>query len=63
MLHEYRQFHGQHKNKWYFSRHCERLWNKDFDTLSYELDRPLLKAKDKNVIGLMKDNSSGKIMM
>ena len=33
-----------------------------FDTLNYELDRPLPKAKNKKGIGLMKDKLGGKIM-
>ena len=33
-----------------------------FDTSNYELDRPLLKGKNKQVIGLMKNELSGKIM-
>ena len=33
-----------------------------FDTSNYELNRPLPKGGNKNVIGLMKDKSSGKIM-
>ena len=33
-----------------------------FDTSNYELDRPLPKIKNKKVIGLMKDESGGKIM-
>ena len=33
-----------------------------FDTSNYELNRPLPKGKNKNVIGLMKDKLSGKIM-
>ena len=32
------------------------------DTSNYELDRPLLKGKNKKVIGLMKDELGGKIM-
>ena len=32
------------------------------DTSNYELYRPLLKAKDKNVIGLIKDELDEKIM-
>ena len=33
-----------------------------FDTLSYELDRPLPNGKNKNVIGLMKGELGGKTM-
>ena len=33
-----------------------------FDTSNYELDTPLPKGKNKNVIGLMKDELGGKIM-
>ena len=33
-----------------------------FDTSNYELDRPLLKGKNKKVIGLMTDELGGKIM-
>ena len=33
-----------------------------FDTLNYQLDRPLSKGKDKNVIRLMKDKFRLKIM-
>ena len=33
-----------------------------FDTSSYELDRPLPKGKNKNVIGLMKDELGAKTM-
>ena len=34
-----------------------------FDTSNYELDRPLPKGKNKKVIGLMKDELGGKIMI
>ena len=33
-----------------------------FDTSNYELDRPLPKAKNKKIIGLMKNELGGKIM-
>ena len=33
-----------------------------FDTSNYELNRPLLKGKNKKVIGLMKDELGGKII-
>ena len=35
---------------------------KRFDTSNYELERPLLKGKAKNVIGLIKNAIDGKIM-
>ena len=35
---------------------------KRFDTSNYEVDRPLPKGKNKKVIGLMKDESGGKII-
>ena len=34
-----------------------------FDTSNYELDRPLLKEKNKKVLGLMKDELGGKIII
>ena len=36
--------------------------NYELDTSNYELDSPLPKTKNKKVIGLMKDESGGKIM-
>ena len=33
-----------------------------FDTVNYELDRPLPKGKNNKVAGLMKDELGGKIM-
>ena len=36
---------------------------KRFDTSNYECDRPLLKGKNKKVIGLMKYELGGKIMV
>ena len=34
-----------------------------FDTLNYELDKPLPKIKNKKVIGLMKDELGEKLMI
>ena len=34
-----------------------------FDTLSYELNRPLSRGRNKKVIGLMKDELGGKLMV
>ena len=34
-----------------------------FDTSNYELDRPLLKGKNKNIIGLMNSKLGEKIMI
>ena len=36
---------------------------KRFDTSNYECDRPLLKGKNKKVVGLMKYELGGKIMV
>ena len=36
---------------------------KSFDTSNYEVDRPLPTGKNKRVIGLMKDELGGKIIM
>ena len=36
---------------------------KRFDTSNYEVDRPLPTGKNKKVIGLMKDELGGKIIM
>ena len=33
-----------------------------FDTPNFELDRPLPKAKNKEIIGLMKDEIGGKVI-
>ena len=36
---------------------------KRFDTSNYEVNRRLLKVKNKKVVGLMKDELGGKIMI
>ena len=51
-----------YKNRWYLKKHCTRCWAR-LDTSNYELDRPLPKGKDKKVIGLLKDELGGKIMI
>ena len=64
MLYGYRQFHCIYKNRWYLQIYCRRCWNfKDIDTSNYELDRPLPKEKNKKVIGLMKEELGGKIII
>ena len=54
MLHKYRRLYSLHKNRRYLCTHCKRC-SKKFDISIYELDRPLPKEKNKNVILLMKD--------
>ena len=41
----------------YIAEHVESR----FDTSNYELDRPLPKQKNKNVIGLIRDELGGKL--
>ena len=60
MLYGYRYFHCIHKNRWYLQI-AEDVETR-FDTSHYELDRLLLKGKNKKVIGLMKDELGGKIL-
>ena len=40
----------------------QKISKKRFDTSNYEVNRPLPTGKNKNVIGLMKDELGGKIM-
>ena len=56
-------FHYIHKNRWYL----QRYWG-IFDTSNYELecnsiDRSLPKGKNKKLIGLIKDELGGKILI
>ena len=60
MSYRYRQFHYIHKNR--YIDIAEDVQTR-FNTLNYELDRPLCKEKNKNVVGLMKDELGGKIMI
>ena len=61
MLHGYRQLYSPHKNRIHLLRHCKRCWKK-IDTSNDEIERPLPKAKNPKVIGLMKYEWGGKIM-
>ena len=45
-----------------FANIMQKMLKTRFDTSNYELDRPLLKGKNKKVIGLMKGQLGGKIM-
>ena len=62
MSYGHRHLYCIHKDRWYLSKHCRKCWNK-VDSSNYESDRPLPKGKNKKVIGLMKDESGGKIMI
>ena len=46
-----------------FSEDIAMMLKKRFDTSNYEVSRPLPKGKNKKVIGLMKDELGGKIMI
>ena len=54
MLHRYRQFHNLHRNRIYLGKNWE-------EKLLIQ-DRRLLRGKNKEVIGLMKDELDRKIM-
>ena len=45
------------------SKHIAEDVETKFDTSNYELDRPLTTEKNKKVIGFMKDELGGKIMV
>ena len=49
---------------WYINRYLLRFADVErrFGTSSYELNRPLLKGKNKKTIGIIKDKIGGKIM-
>ena len=46
----------------YIYKDIEEDIRKIFDTSNYNVDRPLLMGKNKNVIGLMEDELVGQIM-
>ena len=60
MLHGYRQIY--HYNKTNVYEDIENDVEKRFDTLNYEINRPLQIRKDKKVIGLMIDKLGEKNM-
>ena len=47
----------------YIHKETEKDVEIRFDTSNHELDKQLCKGKNKTVIGLMKDESEGKIMV
>ena len=49
-----------HKKR-YLQKYCRRV-DARFDTSNYDLERQLSKAKNKNVIGSMKDQLGGQLM-
>ena len=46
----------------YIYRHTAEDAKTRFDTSNFEIDRPLAKGKDKNLIGLMKNELGGQII-
>ena len=61
MLHRYRQLYRLHRIESIYVNIAKDV-EASFDTSNYELERPLPKRKKKKLIGLMKDELSGKIM-
>ena len=62
MPHRYRQLYSLHKNNYDIYVDTAKDVETKFDTLNYEIERPLRKEKDKKVIGLMKVKLGQKIM-
>ena len=62
LLYGYRQLPCSRKNKDIVYRDIAEDAETRFDTLNFELDRPLSKGKSKKVIGLMKFELGGPIM-
>ena len=61
MLYRYRQFHYSCKTDDIYKNIAEDVESR-FDTFNFEIDRPLPKGKNKNVIGLMRDQLVGQYM-
>ena len=60
-LYGYQQFHFIYNSRWYLQNIAEDV-ETTFDTSNYELDRPFPKGKNEKVIGLIRDELSGKII-
>ena len=61
MLYRCRQFHYSYKTDDIYKNIAEDVESR-FDTFNFEIDRPLPKGKNKNVIGLMRDQLVGQYM-
>ena len=61
MLYRYRQFNYSCKTDDIYKNIAEDVESR-FDTFNFEIDRPLPKGKNKNVIGLMRDQLVGQYM-
>ena len=61
MLNDYRQLYSIHKIGRHLCWQCKDVDTR-FDTSSYKLGRRLPRGKNKNVIGLMKNELGRKIM-
>ena len=59
ILYGYNQLYSLYKTEDIYADIVKDV-EKRFDTSNYKLDRPLLKWKNENVIGLMKDELGGK---
>ena len=51
-----------HVKKTIFIKALQKMLKQDFESSNYELNRPLPKGKNKKIIGVLKDELSGKIM-
>ena len=62
LFYGYRQFLSYIK-AYYVCKDIAENVETRFGTSNYEIDKPLLKVKNKKVIGLMKDELRGKILL